>query len=68
MECCCGGALESPVAQCTWVSLTGLIEKVWVGQVDLTITTRLLGMTFKVKVYGKEKFDIRGYQDVIWFG
>ena len=26
-------------ARCTWVSLTGLTEKVWVGQVDLTITT-----------------------------
>ena len=25
-------------AQCTWVSLTGLTEKVWVGQVDLTFT------------------------------
>ena len=39
-------------AQCTWVSLTGLTEKVWVGQVDLIITTNghkllLLGFIFQ---------------------
>ena len=38
-------------AQCTWVSLTGLTEKVWVGQVHLTFTKNgykllLLGIVF----------------------
>ena len=38
-------------AQCTWVSLTALTEKVWVGQVDLTFTKNgykllVLGIVF----------------------
>ena len=48
-------------AQCTWVSLSGLTEKVMVGQVDLTQIQKghnllLLGIRFAVKVYGLLKF------------
>ena len=48
-------------AQSTWVSLTGLTEKVRVGQVDLAQTQNghnllLLGIGFEVKVYGLLKF------------
>ena len=35
-------------AQCTWVSLTGLTEIVWVGQVDLAITTNRYKLLFWV--------------------
>ena len=48
--------------QCRWVSLTGLTEKVRVGQVDLAQTQNghnllLLGIGFEVKLYGLLKFE-----------
>ena len=48
--------------QCTWVSLTGLTEKVKVGQIDLTQTQNrhnllLLSIRFKIKVHGFLKFE-----------
>ena len=53
-------------AQCTWVSLTGKTEFHGGCQVG-TIQTwfgwnwLILGMAFDVKIYDKEKFEIRSY-------
>ena len=49
-------------AQCTWVNLIELTEKVEVGQVDLGQTKNghyllLLGIKFEVKVNGKGKLE-----------
>ena len=49
-------------AQCTWVSLIDLTEKVKVGQVNLAQTWNgyyllLLGIGFEVKVHGLSKFE-----------